>query len=302
MEYLVKVGLLTIGINVYFSDDCKAKYYSLPLSINSNKGMHQPSYEERSKSLIRGKPPVGQVVTDRYIEETRNSNVFIQELEEKIIELNRKIISMEEIKEMEELMNNSIENAGKIRIDELESIIDSQRFEIELLKNQNSTYLLGKSPINNHDFKVYTDKAHQLTKKEIQLKNEFEKLELQHQKIIKKNLELSCIEQTLKENMEKNLETCNQSDLLSQKIDIASEIKPCSVDIFSQTSPEKQINSKESEINHKAPSLNHKKYDISLLKIQTEADEIDNETLYENMIASSCKNLNFKEKLSKKSD
>ena len=231
-EYCIKVGLISIGISVYFSDDCKAKYYSLPgYSLCQ---VHQPSFEERAQSLVRGRIPNAHAITERLQKAVAiDSKVYIEELQDEVIELNRKIMNLEEINEMEDEMKAGIEIAAKERIYELEDIVDKQMFEIELQKRQIDILKNGGWSNENQQIRDCKEKICDLNEKERFLKGESERIEVEKQKIIKEAIYLQCKKENLFEQS-KDFEGRRENEL---KFDKEVEVYPSLQENFSQTSP-----------------------------------------------------------------
>lgn len=192
MDYTIKVGLLNIGINVYFPDDYKSMSYCLPFDVTNAYGVHQPDFQQRSQSLLRAKSPVCQAITQRDRLQDFPDTSITQQLQDQILELNRKLINQQEIKEMEEEMNIAMQNTANIRIQELENLIETQQYQLHLAKKQLELYQNGVNIKQSSNYVNYTNMVYELKEKENFLKNEHQKIEIEKQKIFKQTVELYC--------------------------------------------------------------------------------------------------------------
>lgn len=189
-EYTIKVGLLSIGISVYFDENSKSKYYNSNLLTNSLQNFSQ-NIEKRSQNLAKAQPPTPESYTDRP-KTLQKSSFFIEELEDKILELTRKVINLQEINEMQENMFRDIDTAGEKRVEELETLLEEKMFEIELKNKQIEAYKKGMNSTEIGNFMNYAEKIKELREKETIIKSEYEKMELEKQKIVKQTIELYC--------------------------------------------------------------------------------------------------------------
>ncbi|OMJ70439.1 hypothetical protein SteCoe_31578 [Stentor coeruleus] len=189
-EYTIKVGLLSIGISVYFDENSKSKYYNSNLMNNLLNNFCQ-NIDKRSQSLAKAQTPSLESYTDR--QKTHiNSSTFIEELNEQILELTRKVVNLQEINEMQEDMFKNIETAGEKRVEELETLLEEKMFEIEVKNKQIEAYKKGMSNAEIGNFINYAEKIKELREKENVIKSEYEKMELEKQKIVKQTIELLC--------------------------------------------------------------------------------------------------------------
>ena len=199
-DYSIKVGLLNIAISVYFSDECKSKYYPSTIDSDFFDEHDQCRSRENNQELIREGTKYSACNLIR-TEESKKNQIYVQELQEQVIELNTKIMNLEAIREMEEGMKNGIENAVKERIEELELIVDQQQFEIELQRRQIFIYRdePEKNCISSCTFKDYSSRFCDLIELENILRMEYQKNQLEKQKTKKNKTRLIEKERTFYE-------------------------------------------------------------------------------------------------------
>lgn len=159
-QYTLSIGLLNITINAYFTDEFKEKW---PDSLIL--------FEENSRKGTKT------------VKKTENLNETKESLQEKLK------VKAEELTFCEEMWSGMHDSAQK-RIEELESCIDNLMFQLDLKEK-----LLKLNKPNPVGLTNYLDKLQDLREKESGLKQAYEKLELERQKLVKQTIDFYCNKQ-----------------------------------------------------------------------------------------------------------
>jgi hypothetical protein len=233
-EYTLKVGLLSIGIHVDYSEDSEARRYYLPMNcLKSFSKAHDakvPTYEDRMQNLAKAKPPVARALSARGNTSPRLEQdpiSYIHWLEEQIADMQGALINRSEMADMESMWGGDASSANNLRIAEFELKIDELTNQLEIAYRQIRA-LSNNSQALDDSYYDYKDKLTQLKEREDSLKREHETLELKRQKLERQAVELKLERERLAENSSA-LEELNEVKDLVKKIKAKKDAKEMGV-------------------------------------------------------------------------